>query len=210
VRLLSKLILVVLPLAGCRTLLESGQSFDTQPVLVTCPDAVIHAAFSTPTSKVVSGCSAVARVEVDCAREPCSSEQVSFTRLEVPKRLESKDKVAWVDPSAPAESPVEVTDGSDDAVPPGGKRLTDLTNPDFALSLPPELNRRGQVLKAEFRVCVSAKGEVTRVNVVSGVSPALDASWVAKLESWRYQPWQKDGLVVPWCAPLRLQLAGVG
>jgi hypothetical protein len=55
---------------------------------------------------------------------------------------------------------------------------------------------------ARLRVCVSAQGTVTQVQVLKGGDPAIDPQFPTVIGRWRYRPYMTDGRAVPWCTLL--------
>lgn len=59
---------------------------------------------------------------------------------------------------------------------------------DINYSLHPQAQADGVEGKIKLRFVVGADGEVTKVDVVSGIEPALDAAIVAAAMRWRFKP----------------------
>ncbi|HEY0709782.1 MAG TPA: hypothetical protein VGG33_23415 [Polyangia bacterium] len=87
-----------------------------------------------------------------------------------------------------------------------GQRITDVNDPRYKPSLPPQLNRAGMTLWGLFKVCVSAQGKVTNVTVVKSADPLVDNDWIGKIKLWEYRPYSVNGRAVPFCSPIRLQV----
>jgi hypothetical protein len=206
-------LLLVGLLPACRHLRDEPRRTETWPVVITCPDAIIHTAFSTASSRVVSGCGVIAKVEFQChTPDNCESEQTQAVRLKAPQRLRATDeqRQAWADPKlAVAGGEVEVdakTLGTPGA-PGAPKPLADLAplgDPDTVALV---LVQPGKTLQGELRVCYSAEGEVSKVTVVKSVVPPVDLAWIAALEGRRFDRLVRDGHAVAWCTPMTLTLA---
>ncbi len=65
--------------------------------------------------------------------------------------------------------------------------------------LPPAFARAGGRRELLARICVDARGAVTKVGVLRGIDPAADPAVVEALRHWRYAPYQVNGLPVPFC-----------
>jgi hypothetical protein len=57
-----------------------------------------------------------------------------------------------------------------------------------------------------YKVCVSSGGDVRSVKVIKLSDPFTDPSWIAKIETWKYEPYAIDGKPVPFCQPVRLEV----
>jgi hypothetical protein len=85
-----------------------------------------------------------------------------------------------------------------------------LINPNvdpYVVRLPPALARANATFSADVYICVSAEGHVTSVRLVRGADPAIDSQIPTVLGRWRYRPYMIDGKPVPFCWPLRYQIA---
>jgi hypothetical protein len=85
-----------------------------------------------------------------------------------------------------------------------------LINPNvdpYVVRLPPALARANATFSADVYICVSAEGHVTSVRLMRGADPAIDAQIPTVLGRWRYRPYVIDGKPVPFCWPLRYQIA---
>jgi periplasmic protein TonB len=91
-----------------------------------------------------------------------------------------------------------------------GMRISDLGDPRYKPSLPPQLNRAGMMFWGLFKICVSASGAVTDVKVVKGADPLIDPEWVAKIKLWQYRPYTLNGRPVPFCHPARIEVRSQG
>ena len=90
-----------------------------------------------------------------------------------------------------------------------GRLLVDPTKAPHRPMIPDELKKDGAKYWGMFKVCVSDAGEVSDVRILksTGHPDLLDGPWVETIRSWTYRPYQlKDGKVVPFCYPLRLQV----
>src|SRR6185436_13224115 len=72
----------------------------------------------------------------------------------------------------------------------GRARLqTDISKPPHQPVLPPDLAKPGAAYWGMFKICVSAGGEVSTVNVLKSTDQsALDAAWSSTIRGWRHQP----------------------
>jgi Gram-negative bacterial TonB protein C-terminal len=58
-----------------------------------------------------------------------------------------------------------------------------------------------------YKVCVNTDGNVDVVSVIQSALPGgLDAHWIAKIETWKYDPFHVDGQPVPFCHPARVEV----
>jgi TonB family protein len=78
----------------------------------------------------------------------------------------------------------------------------------YRVKLPPALEQTHQAFAATVRVCVSAAGSVTDVNVVRPAGPAIDSQIPAVLAKWRYRPLIEGGNAVPFCYLLDYEITG--
>jgi hypothetical protein len=76
--------------------------------------------------------------------------------------------------------------------------------------LPPALNRPGMVVWGLFKMCVDSKGEVIDVFIIKSADLLVDADWVTLLRTWRHRPYLINGVAVPYCYPLRLEVRASG
>jgi TonB family protein len=52
-----------------------------------------------------------------------------------------------------------------------------------------------------FKVCIATDGHVSFISVVGSTKyPDYDATIVANVRNWRYQPYRVDGVPVPACS----------
>jgi hypothetical protein len=79
-------------------------------------------------------------------------------------------------------------------------------DPRYAVSLPPALNRSGMRVWGLYRVCVDRAGQVSDVETWLNADRLVDAAWMAKIRSWRYQPYLVDRQPVPFCHPIRIEV----
>jgi len=89
-----------------------------------------------------------------------------------------------------------------------GQLLIDPNAERYRVKLPPPLARSGEVYVAMLRVCVSAQGTVTGVQLIKGASPAIDSQFPSVIGRWRYRPLLADGQPTPFCYPLRYEVSG--
>jgi hypothetical protein len=80
-------------------------------------------------------------------------------------------------------------------------------DPRFAPTVPARLGAAGTRFWGLFKVCVDTQGEVYDVQVLRRADPQLDSRWQATLRRWKYRPYEIDGKPVPFCYPLRLDVA---
>jgi periplasmic protein TonB len=134
----------------------------------------------------------------------------------------------------PAPEPEEEEEGSDDGVeggveggvaggtplpPPvntGPKLLTMhagnnllAINPNvnpYKVRLPEELLERGDEFVAQVRICVTAQGSVSRVDVLKRSERAIDQQLPIVMGKWRYKPYLVDGKPTPFCYPLNYRV----
>lgn len=86
-----------------------------------------------------------------------------------------------------------------------------LINPNeerYRVKLPPPLARSGETYVAMLKVCVSAQGTVTGVQLIKGATPAIDGQFPSVIGRWRYRPLLADGVPTPFCYPLRYEVSG--
>lgn len=89
-----------------------------------------------------------------------------------------------------------------------GQLLIDPNAEPYRVKLPPALARSGETYVAMLRICVSAQGAVTGVQLVKGASPAIDAQFPRVIGRWRYRPLLADGQATPFCYLLRYEVTG--
>ena len=88
-----------------------------------------------------------------------------------------------------------------------GLRLTNVHEAPHRPTLPPELNRDGNILWGIYKVCVGRNGQVAHVNAIKSANhPGLDARWIGVIRGWRYKPHVVNGESVPFCHPMRLEV----
>jgi protein TonB len=88
-----------------------------------------------------------------------------------------------------------------------GQRISDIVNdPRYRPTLPPALNRSGMRVWGLFKICVSAQGAVTNVQVLKSADKLVDNDWIAKMKTWQYRPYSINGRPVPFCHPMRLEV----
>jgi protein TonB len=84
-----------------------------------------------------------------------------------------------------------------------GQLLIDPNAERYRVKLPTVLARTGETYTAMLRLCVSAQGSVTSVQVLKGAGPALDGQFPSVMGRWRYRPLLVDGVATPFCYLLR-------
>jgi protein TonB len=89
-----------------------------------------------------------------------------------------------------------------------GQLLIDPNAEPYRVKLPPPLARSGETYVAMLRICVSAQGAVTGVQLMKGASPAIDAQFPRVIGRWRYRPLLADGQPTPFCYLLRYEVTG--
>jgi protein TonB len=88
-----------------------------------------------------------------------------------------------------------------------GQLLIDPNAEAYRVKLPAMLARTGTTYFAVLRMCVSAQGAVTAVQIVRSAGPALDAQIPSVLGRWRYRPLLLDGRPSAFCYMLRYEIA---
>jgi periplasmic protein TonB len=89
-----------------------------------------------------------------------------------------------------------------------GQLLIDPNAEPYRVKLPPALARSGETYVAMLRICVSAQGAVTGVQLMKGASPAIDPQFPRVIGRWRYRPLLADGQPTPFCYLLRYEVTG--
>jgi protein TonB len=89
-----------------------------------------------------------------------------------------------------------------------GQLLIDPNAEPYRVKLPPPLARSGETYVAMLRICVSAQGSVTGVQLMKGASPAIDTQFPRVIGRWRYRPLMADGQATPFCYLLRYEVTG--
>jgi TonB family protein len=74
-------------------------------------------------------------------------------------------------------------------------------------SLPHSLWVVGRVYSVLAQVCVSARGEVSDVNIKHGAAPELDRAVMVAMRSWRYRPRMVEGAPRPFCHLMKLDFS---
>jgi len=85
-----------------------------------------------------------------------------------------------------------------------------LTNPAAAASrvrLPVGLDRAGQSFSAIVKICVTAEGGVSGVNILRSAGPVLDPQIPGALSHWRYRPLLEAGKPTPFCYVLNYEIS---
>ena len=109
---------------------------------------------------------------------------------------------------APAPAPV-VQDTGPKMISAQMARAQLLINPNvdpYRVTLPRALERSGEDHTAVLRVCVSAQGAVTGVQILKSAGPAFDPQIPTVLSRWRYRPLTIDGRPTPFCYLLRYEI----
>ncbi len=84
-----------------------------------------------------------------------------------------------------------------------------LINPNvdpYRVKLPRALARTGAEYTAVLRVCVSAAGRVTQVNIIKGAGAAIDSQIPTVIGRWRYRPLTIGGQATAFCYPLTYRI----
>jgi len=89
-----------------------------------------------------------------------------------------------------------------------GQLLIDPNSERYRVKLPLALARTGDTYTAMLRLCVSAEGAVTSVQVLKGAGAALDGQFPSVMGRWRYRPLIVDGVPTPFCYLLRYEVSG--
>jgi protein TonB len=75
----------------------------------------------------------------------------------------------------------------------------------YRVTLPPALQQAGMRLWAMLKVCVNTEGGVSDVKIIKGMDPSVDPLLLAKVQTWRYKPWTRDGRPSPFCYNVRYE-----
>lgn len=89
-----------------------------------------------------------------------------------------------------------------------GQLLIDPNAERYRVKLPLALARSGETYTAMLRLCVSAEGGVTSVQVLKGAGAALDGQFPSVMGRWRYRPLLVDNVPTPFCYLLRYEVSG--
>ena len=89
-----------------------------------------------------------------------------------------------------------------------GQLLIDPNAERYRVKLPPLLARSGETYTAMLKLCVSAEGGVTSVQVLKGAGAALDGQFPSVMGRWRYRPLLVEGVATPFCYLLRYEVSG--
>ena len=89
-----------------------------------------------------------------------------------------------------------------------GQLLIDPNSERYRVKLPLALARTGDTYTAMLKLCVSAEGGVTSVQVLKGAGAALDGQFPSVMGRWRYRPLLVDGVATPFCYLLRYEVSG--
>jgi TonB family protein len=77
----------------------------------------------------------------------------------------------------------------------------------YVVKVPPMLAQEGATFNAIVRLCVSAEGNVTSVQIQRGAGPAIDSQIPSVMGRWRYRPLIRDGQPVPFCYAVNYQVS---
>lgn len=188
-----------------------------------CPEKHIVTEDGERLRFLVAGCGHLMYVRAECDDKQCRTIGESSTLMAHPKRLTTKDGKLWFDPTPapPAPEPIEVqqTEPAGDGASPAsanankvgrvgvGRRVSDVSLPQHKPMLPKELNRAGMVVWGLYKICVSAAGDVRSIKIIKSALPGgLDADWISKMETWKYESYSIDGKRVPFCHPARVEV----
>ena len=89
-----------------------------------------------------------------------------------------------------------------------GQLLIDPNDERYRVKLPPPLARSGETYVALLKVCVSAQGTVSAVQLMKSATPAVDSQFPSVIGRWRYRPLLVEGVPTPFCYPLRYEVSG--
>jgi hypothetical protein len=89
------------------------------------------------------------------------------------------------------------------------QRISDLNDPQYRPTLPPVLNRPGNIVRGLFKICVSVEGRVSDVKLLRSADPVVDEDWTKVIRRWQYRPFTINGHATPFCHPLMLQVQSV-
>jgi protein TonB len=88
-----------------------------------------------------------------------------------------------------------------------GQLISDMANdPRYKPRLPPALNRAGMVVWGLFKLCVTATGSVSSVQVLKAPDPLVTDEWVKIMKTLQHRPYSIGGRPVPYCYPMRLEV----
>lgn len=85
--------------------------------------------------------------------------------------------------------------------------LIDPERDEFKVKVPPALRQQDLRFAAILKICVSAQGAVTSVQVLREADPTIDGQFPVVMSRWRYKPYTIDGRPVPFCYPLRYEIS---
>ena len=91
-----------------------------------------------------------------------------------------------------------------------GQLLIDPNAERYRVKLPQVLARSGETFVAMLRVCVSAQGGVTSVQLMKGASPAIDGQFPSVIGRWRYRPLLDSGRAIPFCYTMSMRFVAGG
>jgi hypothetical protein len=147
------------------------------------------------------GCGRVSHVALTCIGRWCFPNLVSTTTLDRPSRLQPVGRLHWRDPSLHDDRAcLPAADVANRKFVPA-RLFTDYRQRPYRPGLPDDLLRAGLIASGRFKIQVTSQGRVASVEVLR--SPGwLDAHWIARIETWRYQPAMLDEAPVPFCYEL--------
>jgi protein TonB len=88
-----------------------------------------------------------------------------------------------------------------------GQLISDMQNdPRYKPHLPAVLNRSGMTVQGLFKLCVTAQGTVSSVQILKSADKLVDNEWVALLKTLQHRPYSIGGRPVPYCYPMSLQV----
>jgi periplasmic protein TonB len=90
-----------------------------------------------------------------------------------------------------------------------GQALVDWNDPRYRPRLPPQLNRAGMIVWGLFKLCVTAQGTVSSVQILKSADQLVDKDWSALLKTVPHKPYSIGGRPVPYCYPMRLEVRSV-
>jgi len=76
----------------------------------------------------------------------------------------------------------------------------------YKIQVPARCFRQGSTYIAKLRICVSATGAVTRVDVLKPSIPYIDAQLPIVIGRWRFHPYLHEGQPAPFCYGLNYRV----
>ena len=87
-----------------------------------------------------------------------------------------------------------------------GQRLSDLNDPRFRPSLPPQLKRAGMIVWGLYKIRRGRRrARLRNLSPPKSADNLVDYCWVALIRSWAYKPYSIEGGAVPFCHPMRIE-----